>query len=84
MARFSDLGEVAVSAPGGLCGSCGRTMQWTFIDGELMVKCFCCFDLFGVEVGTEGAGVDLREGREAVMPDGRPTRPLSHIAMDRS
>ena len=43
-------------------------------------------DFFGVDSecpGTEDAGV-YREGREAVMPDGRPVRSLSLIAKDRA
>ncbi len=70
-----------MSAPAGLCISCGRTMQWCFIHGELHVRCRVCMDLFAV--GTEVA-VDYREGREAVMPDLRPVRPISLIAMDRA
>ena len=50
-----------------------------------MVLCDMCYDLFGVdedwEDGTEVAG-DVREGREAVMPDGRPCRSASQIAME--
>ena len=66
-----------MSAPGGLCESCGSGLQWTFIDGEMFVRCRSCADLFGTEV----VGGD-REGREAVMPDGRPCRSVSQIAMD--
>ena len=46
-----------------------------------MVKCYHCLDLFDVEGGTLLAG-SYREGREAVMPDGRPCRSVSLIAMD--
>ena len=52
-------------------------MQWTFLEKELMVRCDGCIDLFG----TEFAGGN-REGREAVMPDQRPCRSISQIAMD--
>ncbi len=55
-------------------------MHWTFIHGELMVLCETCMDFFAVDGGTEGAGVDIREGREAVMPDGRPVRPIEIVA----
>ena len=71
-------------APGGLCVSCGMPMHWTFIGLELQVWCDECIDLFGdPDPGTESAGVH-REGREAVMPDGRPVRDLSLIAKDRA
>ncbi len=74
-----------MSAPAGLCGSCGMPMHWTFIAGELMVLCDTCMDMFGdVDLpGTEVAG-DTCERREAVMPDGRPVRRLSLIAKDRA
>ena len=74
-----------MSAPAGLCESCGMPMHWTFLAGVLMVMCDGCIDLFGGEgaVGTEVAGI-IREGREAVMPDGRPVRQLSLIAKDRA
>ncbi len=36
-------------------------------------------DFFAVDSGTDRAG-SYREGREAVMPDGRPIRSLSQIA----
>jgi hypothetical protein len=49
-------------------------MQWTFINGDLYVRCMTCFDLFGMD----HAGGD-REGREAVMPDGRPVRSIDEI-----
>ena len=45
-----------------------------------MVVCETCMDFFAVD-GTEGAGVDLREGREAVMPDGRPCRTTEEIML---
>jgi len=57
-------------------------MQWCFIHGEQMVRCDLCLDFFAVS-GTEVADED-REGREAVMPDGRPVRSLSLIAKDRA
>ena len=74
-----------MSAPAGLCESCGMPMQWCFIHGELVVRCDGCIDLFPVDssYGTEVAGGN-REGREAVMPDGRPVRSLSLIAKDRA
>ena len=56
-------------------------MQWCFIHGEHMVRCSHCLDFFAVDTGTEDAGV-TREGREAVMPDGRPVRSISQIAME--
>ena len=75
-----------MAAPAGLCGSCGMPLQWTGGPGlELYVRCRYCADLFEeISVpGTEGAGV-YREGREAVMPDGRPCRSVSLIAKDRA
>ena len=56
-------------------------MQWSVIRGELVVRCKECMDFFAVESSTEVAGV-TREGREAVMPDGRPVRSIGHIAME--
>ena len=50
-------------------------MQWTFIDGELYVRCPFCPDLFGTDVAVPEAS----EGREAVMPDGRPIRSIDQI-----
>ena len=50
-----------MSAPAGLCGSCGMPMEWTFIEGELMVRCETCTDLFAVD-GMEVAGVKHQEG----------------------
>ena len=52
-------------APSGLCVSCGRSMNWCFIHGELHVRCTQCLDFFAVDVGTEVAGYGVREGREA-------------------
>ena len=72
-----------MSAPGGLCGSCGLPMQWNFTAGELLVRCCRCLDFFDVDLGTVSAE-EFREGREAVMPDGRPVRGLSLIAKDRA
>ena len=46
-----------------------------------MVRCDTCWDIFAVDGGTDVAG-DYREGREAVMPDGRPCRSVSLIAKD--
>ena len=74
-----------MSAPAGLCVSCGLPMQWCFIHGEQMVRCSHCLDFFAVEgvtLGTEVAGSDNHEGREAVMPDGRPVRPIERIVQD--
>ena len=48
-----------------------------------MVRCSECMDFFAVGFGMEFAG-EYREGREAVMPDGRPVRGLSLIAKDRA
>ncbi len=61
-------------------------MQWTFIHGDLYVRCRDCMDLFGVggDPGTGFAGVDTMRGREAVMPDGRPVRPIERIVQDAS
>ena len=67
-----------MNAPAGLCGSCGRSMQWTVIEGELHVRCKVCMDLFGMVP----AGVTNHEGREAVMPDGRPIRSLEEIVAE--
>ena len=47
--------------------------------GSLMVRCPECMDLFGTEVAHE-----VGEGREAVMPDGRPIRSVALIAKDRA
>ena len=56
-------------------------MQWSFIRGELVVRCLQCMDFFAVDSGLEVAD-GVREGREAVMPDGRPCRSLRRIAME--
>ena len=64
-----------MTAPGGLCESCGGPLNWTFIDGELYTSCPLC-------VGMDLAGVDVHEGREAVMPDGRPIRCIERIVQD--
>ena len=73
-----------MSAPAGVCVSCGRPMQWSFIHGNMVVRCDQCVDFFAVDgLGMDPAG-GTREGREAVMPDGRPVRPLLHIARDRA
>ena len=72
-----------MSAPAGLCVSCGGPMQWCFIHGEHMVRCDHCLDFFAVDGGT-GLADGYREGREAVMPDSRPVRPLTLIAKDRA
>ena len=72
-------------APAGLCGSCGMPMHWCFIEGSLHVMCDTCFDIFGgVEDGGTEVAYEVHEGREAVMPDGRPVRGLSQIAKDRA
>jgi len=55
-------------APGGLCGSCGRDLQWMMHEGLLWVRCRWCVDLFGTDLG-DG---ESREGREAVMPEDCP------------
>jgi len=70
-----------MSAPAGLCESCGLPMHWTFRLGELMVFCDGCMDFFAAG-GMESAGGDYREGREAVMPDGRPCRSVDQIVQD--
>jgi len=53
-----------VSAPAGVCVSCGRLLQWTFIDGLLYVRCRICYDLFGMDVAGEGTR-GRREAGEA-------------------
>ena len=53
-------------------------MEWCFIGDHMMVRCDYCFDFFGTDV----AGGDYREGREAVMPDGRPCRSTERIVQD--
>ena len=72
-----------MSAPAGKCTSCGVEMQWCFVDGVLMVRCRHCYNLFDVDtfIGTALAE-GIREGREAVMPDGRPVRSVSQIARE--
>ena len=74
-----------MSAPAGLCGSCGSPLQWTGAHDGILVRCKYCADLFEFDPvpGTEVA-YEVREGREAVMPDGRPVRSLSLIAKDRA
>ena len=47
-----------MSAPAGSCGGCGSRLQWTVIDGVMMVRCRICYDLFD---GTEAAVSELRE-----------------------
>jgi len=47
-----------------------------------MVRCEHCLDFFAVDSGTEVAGTEYREGREAVMPDGRPVRHIERIVQD--
>ena len=66
-----------MSAPAGLCESCGLAMQWTFSGGELWVRCPRCTDLFGTDL----AG-DYREGREAVMAGLSLIDPFLHNAKD--
>ena len=46
-----------------------------------MVRCDLCIDFFAVQ-GIEVAGAELHEGREAVMPDGRPIRSIDRIVQD--
>ena len=62
-----------MAAPGGLCGSCGRPVQWTTHQGELFVRCAHCIDIFeeALVSGMDLAG-ELREGREAEGEDGLP------------
>ena len=64
-----------MTAPGGLCESCGDPCQWTFFNGVLYTVCSVCY-------GLELAGVDHCEGREAVMPDGRPCRSIEEIVQN--
>jgi len=66
-----------MSAPGGICVSCGGELQWCFVGEKMMVRCPRCPDLFGTDVAYE-----VREGREAVMPDGRPVRNIERIVQD--
>jgi len=65
-------------APAGICVSCGGELQWTFFGEVMMVRCPRCPDLFGTHV----AGSANHEGREAVMPDGRPIRSIERIVQD--
>ena len=69
-----------MSAPGGTCISCGKPLEWTVWLDEMWVRCPQCLDLFGTDI----AGVSYREGREAVMPDGRPCRSMELIVQDAS
>ena len=48
-----------------------------------MVLCDTCTDFFAVN-GTDVAGHEVCEGREAVMPDGRPIRSIERIVQDAS
>ena len=57
-------------------------MQWCFIHGELHARCRVCMDFFAVDSGMEDAGYGVREGREAVMPDGRPCRSIEEVVKD--
>jgi len=57
-------------------------MEWCFIDGDLVVRCDTCWDMFAVDSGTGVAEYGVREGREAVMPDGRPIRSIEEIVQD--
>ncbi len=66
-----------MSAPAGLCPFCFQAMQWSFVGEDMVVRCDECMDFFGIEVAHED-----REGREAVMPDGRPCRSIGQIAKD--
>jgi len=62
-------------APAGTCVSCGQPLSWTFVGDQMYVRCAGCPDLFGTDFAH-----GIREGREAVMPDGRPIRTTSQIA----
>jgi len=73
--QFSYAVQAGMTAPGGLCESCGQPCQWTFYGGHLYTVCSRCY-------GLELAEVDHREGREAVMPDGRPCRSIDLIVQD--
>jgi len=72
-----------MTAPGGLCGSCGSSMQWTGAHDGILVRCKHCADLFEFDPGTVVAG-EGREGHEAETLHGRPVRSLSLIAKDRA
>ena len=70
-----------MSAPGGLCGSCGLSVQWCIVDEQLLVRCRACADLFE-EPGMVLAGREVCESGDAVMPDGRPVRPIEEIVQN--
>ena len=57
-----------MSAPAGVCVSCGVALQWTMHDGLLYVRCRYCPDLFGTDL----ASSESRERREAVMAEDYP------------
>ena len=58
-------------------------MHWCFFGDDLMVVCERCMDFFAEsDHGPDVAGVNYHEGREAVMPDGRPIRSLERIVQD--
>ncbi len=61
-----------MSAPGGLCGSCGSPLQWTVRAEDLLVRCRFCAELFE-EDGMDIAG-EVREGREAEAGRGVPIK----------
>jgi len=73
--RLEDAPQAAVTAPGGLCESCGQPLRWCFLGGLLHTVCDECY-------GLELAEGDHREGREAVMPDGRPVRGIELVVQD--
>nr|APC94151.1 hypothetical protein [uncultured marine virus] len=58
-----------MSAPGGMCESCGMPMSWTFAHGELWVRCEGCPDLlaenFSKPVVQKVQEARARERREA-------------------
>ena len=45
--------QVGVSAPGGVCVSCGGPMQWTVFRGEMWIRCRRCFDMFGTDLADQ-------------------------------
>ena len=49
-----------------------------------MVRCSQCMDFFAVDGGMDPAGANYHEGREAVMPDGRPIRSIEEIVQNAS
>jgi len=57
-----------VPAPGGICESCRKPVQWTFAEGPevvMLVRCRTCGDLFdGIDVAGESVREGMRRGDE--------------------